>query len=64
MPVSTNELLCPWDIDCDNQVGVIELLDLLGQWGTDPGGPPDFDNNGDVGVTDLLKILAQWGFCT
>ena len=38
-------------------------LDLLGVWGTDPGGPPDFDGNGDVDVVDLLALLGAWGAC-
>ena len=34
---------CPWDLDGDISVGINDFLDLLAQWGTDPGGPPDFD---------------------
>ncbi len=54
---------CPWDIDGTGDVGVTDLLDLLGQWGTNPGGPPDFDGNGAVDVSDLLKVLGHWGPC-
>lgn len=54
---------CPEDLDGDGQVGVTDLLDLLGQWGTNPGGSPDFDDDGDVGVTDLLQLLGGWGPC-
>ena len=54
---------CPWDMDDDGAVGVLDLLRLLGQWGTDPGGPPDFDDDGDVGVKDLLALLGNWGPC-
>ena len=52
---------CPWDPDCDAVVGIIDLLVLLGAWGTDPGGPPDFDGDGTVGIADLLALLAAWG---
>ena len=55
--------LCPWDLDANASVGVADLLALLAQWGTDPGGPPDFDGNGNVGVSDLLALLANWGPC-
>jgi len=42
---------------------VPDLLSLLGQWNTNPGGPPDFDDDGDVGVKDLLLLLGKWGPC-
>ena len=54
---------CPWDLDGDGLVGIVDFLDLLAQWGTDPGGPPDFDNDGNVGITDFLALLANWGPC-
>lgn len=54
---------CPWDLDGCGAVGVVDLLELLAAWGTDPGGPPDFDGSGDVGITDFLDLLAHWGVC-
>ncbi len=54
---------CPWDLDKSGAVGSPDLLSLLVQWGTDPGGPPDFDGDGDVGVKDLLFLLGAWGPC-
>ena len=54
---------CPWDLDEDDAVDFDDLLDLLSQWGTDPGGPPDFDEDGDVGFADLLVLLSRWGPC-
>ncbi len=54
---------CPWDLDCDDNVSTADLLDLLSQWGTDPGGPPDFDGDGNVGTADLLELLSNWGTC-
>ncbi len=54
---------CPSDLDCDGTVGINDFLDLLAQWGTNPGGPPDFDGDGDVGITDFLALLANWGPC-
>jgi hypothetical protein len=56
-------LPCPWDLDGDGMVGITDLLALLPEWGTDPGGPPDFDGDGMVGITDLLALLAAWGPC-
>lgn len=57
------EVSCPADLDGDGNIGVGDLLALLGQWGTDPRRPPDFDGNGNVGVSDLLVLLANWGPC-
>ncbi|MHC4427758.1 MAG: trypsin-like serine peptidase, partial [Planctomycetota bacterium] len=54
---------CPWDLDGSGSVGTADLLDLLSQWGTDPGGPPDFDGDGNVGTSDLLELLSNWGEC-
>ena len=54
---------CPHDLDADGSVGATDLLSLLVQWGTDPGGPPDFDGDGNVGATDLLALLVNWGPC-
>ncbi len=56
-------VLCPWDLDNINDVGVGDLLALLGAWGPNPGHPADFDGSGDVGVGDLLILLANWGPC-
>ncbi len=42
---------------------VLDLLDLLAVWGSDPGGPPDFDGDGSVGIMDFLELLANWGPC-
>ncbi|MCZ6810938.1 MAG: hypothetical protein O7D97_02945 [Planctomycetota bacterium] len=54
---------CPWDLDGTGGVGILDLLALLTEWGTDPGGPPDFDGDGTVGILDLLALLANWGPC-
>lgn len=52
---------CPWDCgDGNNDVGVGDLLAMLGHWGMP--GPCDYDGGG-AGVTDLLKLLGHWGPC-
>ncbi|MEE9294282.1 MAG: hypothetical protein V3W34_04860 [Phycisphaerae bacterium] len=58
--------VCPWDIDGSGDVGVKDLLFLLGAWGACPPKgdcPADFDASGDVGVKDLLTLLGAWGPC-
>ena len=57
---------CPADIDGSGDVGVKDLLFLLGAWGDCPAKgecPADFDDSGDVGVKDLLFLLGAWGAC-
>ena len=58
--------ICLWDLDASGDVGVKDLLILLGEWGPCPKQgdcPADFDNSGDVGVKDLLTLLGVWGPC-
>ncbi len=53
---------CQWDCggDNDGNVGIVDFLALLSDW----GGPSacDFDGGG-VGIIDFLKLLANWGPC-
>ena len=61
-----DECECPWDFDDSGDVGVKDLLFLLGAWGPCPPKedcPADFDDSGDVGVKDLLDLLGNWGPC-
>ena len=61
-----DECECPWDFDNSGDVGVDDLLFLLGTWGPCPpkgNCPADFDISGDVGVKDLLILLGNWGPC-
>lgn len=57
--------LNPADLDGDGLAGVIDLLVLLGHWGTCPDSCPpacigDIDADCNVGVIDLLILLANW----
>ena len=57
---------CPSDVNNDGVTNVLDMLDLLAQWGTSN---PDFDiapaaaPDGIVNVLDLLELLSQWGDC-
>ena len=52
---------CPWDCgDNDGNVGIVDFLALLAQWGGP--GSCDFDGGG-VGINDFLDLLAAWGPC-
>ncbi|MCP4758277.1 MAG: hypothetical protein GY894_10700 [Planctomycetes bacterium] len=52
---------CAGDIDTSGDVGVDDLLTLIGQWGQ--SGSADLDQSGDVGIDDLLMMLNAWGPC-
>ena len=57
---------CPADFDDSGDVGVKDLLFLLGAWGPCPKKGDclaDFDDSSDVGVKDLLFLLGAWGPC-
>jgi hypothetical protein len=57
---------CPADISGDGQVGISDLLTLLGDWGACPNkGTCLADLNDDeiVGIGDLLILLGAWGPC-
>jgi probable HAF family extracellular repeat protein len=54
----------PGDLDNDGQVGVKDLLILLGSWGpcdNCQNCPADLNNDCVVGVSDLLILLGNWG---
>ncbi len=54
---------CVGDLDGSGSIDIVDMLALLGLWGTDPNGPPDFNGDGDVGIDDFLMLLGAWGGC-
>ena len=58
---------CP--ADCapfggDEVVGVLDLLQVLAEWGlAGASGPCDLDRDDDVDVADLTFLLQSWGSC-
>ena len=54
---------CPGDITGNGAVDVLDLVEMLAAWGTNPGNPADLDGDGTVGTLDLLGLLAAWGPC-
>ena len=58
---------CP--ADCapfggDEVVGVLDLLQVLAEWGlAGASGPCDLDRDDDVDVSDLAFLLESWGTC-
>jgi len=52
---------CAEDVDGDGEIGVNDLLEIIGTWGPCQGCGGDVDGSGDVGVDDLLAVIAAWG---
>ena len=58
--------VCRWDLDDSGDVGVKDLLILLGEWGPCADCNDciaDLDDDCTVGVKDLLILLGNWGPC-
>lgn len=52
---------CSEDVNGDGEVGVDDLLQIIGNWGPCNGCDADVDGSGDVGVDDVLAVLGRWG---
>jgi len=53
---------CTADLNVDGNVDVIDLLQIVADWGTQ-GGNGDIDGSGVIDTGDLLAVIAQWGQC-
>ncbi len=51
---------CPADLDGSGIVDTVDLLSMLGAWGTENG---DVTGDGMTDVVDLLAMLGAWGPC-
>lgn len=49
------------DLNCDGAVDVLDLLILLGSWGSCSGCDADLNGDNVVDVLDLLILLGNWG---
>ncbi len=54
--------ICPADVNRDGVVDVLDLLLVLGAWGSDDE-DADIVDDGIVDVLDLLEVLSAWGPC-
>ena len=59
----TSDTICNEDVDGDGNVGFLDLITVLTDWGNCPGCPADLDGSGSVGNSDLIRVLAAWGGC-
>ena len=54
---------CASDFDCNGDVNVLDLLEIIAVWEAVGDIPQDLDGNGVVNVADLLILIAAWGPC-
>ncbi len=57
------EVGCSGDVDRSGAVDVLDLLDVLKNWGPCNGCVEDVNGDGWVADTDVLWILTVWGAC-
>jgi len=58
-----DECGCRTDIDRDGETGFPDLLEVLTNFGGDPGFPVDLDCSGGISFDDITGILTAWGPC-
>ncbi len=54
---------CPWDLNGDNIVNVLDLIELVMSFGPCEDCPADFDDDGFVNVLDLIALIMNFGPC-
>ena len=55
---------CPGDFDGTGDVGIDDLLILLGEFAECTSGcQSDMDSDGDVDIDDMLALIGAWGVC-
>ncbi len=59
----TDVLPCPWDLNGDGVVNVLDLIELVMSFGPCENCPADFDDDGFVNVLDLIPLIMNFGPC-
>ena len=54
--------VCEGDLNMDGGVNVVDLLQVIDQWGLSKS-PADANNDGIVDVVDILIVVGNWGAC-
>ena len=56
---------CTGDVNGDLVVDILDLLEVISQWGPCGGGcTADIDDDGKVDILDLLEVIGAWGACS
>ncbi len=58
--VGCEPLECRADLDNSGMVEVMDIIELISQWGT-PCGPSDLNRSGVVDVLDIIELISVWG---
>ncbi len=58
----------PYDVDCDGDVDVLDIMQVASRWGCQQGNACydaryDLDGNGQIDILDIMQVAAHWG-CT
>ena len=61
--ISAPLLTCPWDLNDDSVVNVLDLIELVMSLGPCEDCPADFDDDGFVNVLDLITLIMNFGPC-
>ncbi len=54
---------CPWDLNGDGVVNVLDLIELVMSFGPCEGCPADINEDGTVNVLDLIALIMNFGPC-
>jgi hypothetical protein len=54
---------CPWDLNGDGEVNVLDLIELVMSFGPCENCPADFNDDGIVNVLDLITLIMNFGPC-
>ena len=54
---------CPTDINEDEETNVLDLLEVISQWGSCVSCSADLNDDELVNVSDLLIVIGDWGPC-
>ena len=52
---------CSGDVTGDGDVGLADLLEVIGNWGSDGSEGGDVNGDAAVDLADLLQVISNWG---
>jgi hypothetical protein len=60
--VEFGEAGCPWDLNGDETVNILDLVILTNHWGED-WSTGDFNNDNTINILDVVILTNHWGAC-
>lgn len=49
------------DTDCDQEINIDDLLNVINHWGPCAGCIGELTGDGLIGLPDLLEVILNWG---